>query len=168
MWIIVGHKKNEYQTFQRELLSLCDKDLKMYCPKIQLKKKIGNKYLNHEKKILGNYVLCYHPNFKKNEIINKLKYLKGLSFVLEGYASAQKNIINFFEYCKSCENSEGYLMQKFFDISKLKKGIFLNGPFATLLFQTIEKQKNKIKVLIGQKTAVININKLSNFLYQPI
>ena len=59
-------------------------------------------------------------------------------------------------------------MQKFFDISKLKKGIFLNGPFATLLFQTIEKQKNKIKVLIGQKTAVININKLSNFLYQPI
>ena len=162
------HKRNEYHILKKELSFLTDKNLKVYCPKIKLQKQMGKKYSILEKKVLGNYILCFHPNFSKGSTIKKLRYAKGLSHVLDGYRGSQKNISKFFEHCKSCEDQEGYLMQKFFDISKLKKGMFLNGPFTNFFFEMIEKHKNKVKVLIGQKTAIININRLSGFLYQPV
>ena len=63
---------------------------------------------------------------------------------------------------KKNENSDGMLQPKFFhEIMKIK-GKFLNGPFANMIFQIIKKDKNNLKVLIGN----FKVNtKISNALY---
>ena len=48
----------------------------------------------------------------------------------------------------------------------MRKGIFLNGPFANMLFNVIENNQAKLKVLIGSITTTITKN--SNYLYRPV
>ena len=40
----------------------------------------------------------------------------------------------------------------------MKEGIFLNGPFTNMIFNVIENQKDKLKVLIGKVTTTIKKN----------
>ena len=60
-------------------------------------------------------MICYHPKFNDDSIINKLKYCKGLSYFLNGFQKNQKEIIQFINHCKKHETTEGYIKQDFFD-----------------------------------------------------
>ena len=49
-------------------------------PKIQLQKTNKNKIIVRESFLLGDYVLCYHEKFSNKNIINILKYCRGLKY----------------------------------------------------------------------------------------
>ena len=124
-----------------------------------------NKLLSFEKNILENYLICFHKSFSDINLISKLRYLKGLSYFLTGYKNNQKEIINFVDYCRSHEDGQGYLNGTFFDQLKFKKGKFISGLFTNMIFEIIERQKNNIKILIGNKKATVSIN---DNLYSPV
>ena len=46
------------------------------------------------------------------------------------------------------------------------KGKFITGPFTNIMFEIIERQKNKLKILIGNIVTTISDNK--NYLYRPV
>ena len=47
-----------------------------------------------------------------------------------------------------------------------KKAEFISGPFSNMIFEIIERQKNKLKILVGNIVTTISDNK--NYLYRPI
>jgi hypothetical protein len=92
--------------------------------------------------------------------------LKGLEYFLEGYNQNQSQILKFIEYCQSFENDKGYLMQSFFKMIITKKAKFISGPFTDMIFEIIEKQKNKLKILVGN--VVTTVSDKNKYLYCPI
>ena len=111
-------------------------------------------------------MLCYHENFNNLTNINKLKFTKGLEYFLNGYHQNQKEIIQFVEYCKLSENNKGYLTQAFFKKIIERKAKFISGPFTNMMFEIIEKQKNKLKIIVGNIVTTISDN--NNYLYRSI
>ena len=93
-------------------------------------------------------------------------FLKGLEYFLKGYNLNQNEIKNFIKHCKNYENEKGYLTQSFFEKIISKKAKFISGPFTNLIFEIIEKQKNKLKILVGNLVTTIPNKK--NYLYRPI
>ena len=94
------------------------------------------------------------------------KFEKGLEYFLSGYNSNQTEIEKFIEFCKTFENKEGYLTQAFFKNMIAKKAIFTSGPFTNMMFEILEKQKNKLKILVGN--IVTTISDKNSYLYRPI
>jgi hypothetical protein len=92
--------------------------------------------------------------------------LKGLEYFLEGHNQNQHQIIKFIEYCKSFEDEKGYLTQSFFKKMVMKKAKFISGPFTNMIFEIIERQKNRLKILVGN--IVTTIPDKTNYLYRPI
>ena len=166
MWVVAKIKIKNLNTFKKNLAENIGSDIKFYYPKIEFYKRFGNKVKRFEKFILENYIFCYHEKFKKFSSVNEVKFLKGLEYFLEGYNQNQNNIIKFIEYCKSFENEKGYLTQSFFKTIITKKAKFISGPFANMIFEILEKQKNKLTILVGN--IVTTIPNKANYLYRPI
>ena len=95
-----------------------------------------------------------------------MKFVKGLSFFLNGYNLNQKEIVDFINYCKSFENSEGFIKALFFKRLITKKAKFISGPFTNMFFDIIEKQKNKLRIMVGNIVTIVPYNK--NYLYRPV
>jgi hypothetical protein len=89
-----------------------------------------------------------------------------LEYFLNGYNQNQNEIIKFIDHCKIFENEKGYLTQSFFKTIITKKAKFISGPFTNMIFEIIEKQKNKLKILVGNIVTTIPNN--TNYLYRPI
>ena len=166
MWVVAKIKKKEIKIFKKNLIEKIGKDIQFYCPKIIYKKYFGDKVKKIEKFILENYTFCYHAKFKKASTISERKYLKGLIYLLNGSDQNQKELIKFIEYCKSFENKDGYLTPLFFKTMVTKKAKFLSGPFTNMMFEILERQKNKLKILAGN--IVTTISNDNNYLYCPI
>jgi len=166
MWVVAKIKKKELNFFKKDLINKVGKDIQFYCPKIEYYKYFSNKVKREEKFILENYIFCYHEKFKKSNYINKVKFLRGLEYFLEGYNQNQNQISKFIEYCKSFEDEKGYLTQSFFKTLVMKKAKFVSGPFTNIIFEILEKQKNKLKILLGD--IVTTIPNTTNYLYRPI
>ena len=166
MWVVAKIKKKEIKIFKKNLIEKIGKDIQFYCPKIIYKKYFGDKVKKIEKFILENYIFCYHAKFKKASTISEIKYLKGLIYFLNGSDQNQKELIKFIEYCKSFENKDGYLTPLFFKTMVTKKAKFLSGPFTNMMFEILERQKNKLKILVGN--IVTTIPNKTNYLYRPI
>ena len=166
MWTVVQIKMKNLNTFKKDLTEKIGNDIKFYYPKIEYHKYFGVKVKRIEKLILGNYIFCYHEKFKKSSFAREVKFVKGLKYFLEGHDQNQDNIIKFIDYCKTCENEKGYLTQSFFKTIIGKKAKFISGPFANMIFEILEKQKNKLKILVGN--IVTTIPSKTNYLYRPI
>ena len=89
-------------------------DIQFYCPKIEYHQHFKNKVYRLEKFVLENYIFCYHTNFSKSIFMNKLRFIKGLKYFLNGYCQNQNEIIRFIEYCKHSENHCGWKRFEFF------------------------------------------------------
>ena len=112
-------------------------------------------------------MFCYHEKFDKTNIsFGSLNFVKGLEYFVKGHGQNQKEIIKFINHCKSFENKEGYLSSAFFKTMITRRAKFVTGPFADMVFDIIEKQKNKLKILIGE--IVTTISDKENYLYRPI
>ena len=143
-----------------------DNNIKFYYPKIKYDRHEGNNIKKFEKLILEDYIFCYHKKFQRSNFINEIKFLKGLKYFLDGYNQNQSQILKFIEYCQSFENDKGYLMQSFFKMIITKKAKFISGPFTDMIFEIIEKQKNKLKILVGN--VVTTVSDKNKYLYCPI
>jgi len=166
MWVVAKIKIKNLNTFKKNLVEKIGNDTQFYYPKIEYHKYYGDKVKRFEKFILENYIFCYNEKFEKSSSINGIKFIKGLEYFLEGYNQNQNNIIKFIEYCKTFENEKGYLVQSFFKEIIGKKAIFISGPFANMIFEILEKQKNKLKILVGN--IVTTIPNKANYLYRPV
>ena len=166
MWAVAKVKIKNLNTFKKDLTEKIGTDIKFYNPKIEYHKYYGNKVKRFERFILANYIFCYHDKFKKSNAINEVRFLKGLEYFLEGYNQNQNEIVKFIEYCRTFENSKGYLTPNFFKFVIIKKAKFVSGPFSNMMFEIIEKQKNKLKILIGN--VVTTISDKGKYLYRPI
>ena len=166
MWMVIKYKKNQLEILKKNLSNTLRENLEIYIPKISYNKYFYNKIKHFEKPLLGDYFLCFHKKFLQNDIVNNIKYLRGLNCILTGFKNDQKDICKFIKYCKSHEDSDGFLKQSFFELANQKKIQFLSGPFASLIFQILSKDKNKLKILIGNVTTTIGSK--SEYLYQPI
>ena len=166
MWVVAKIKIKNLNTFKKNLAEKIGTDIKFYNPKIEYHKYYGDKVKRFEKFILENYIFCYHEKFKKSKTVNEIKFLRGLEYFLEGHNQNQNNIIKFIEYCKTFEKKKGYLTQSFFSTIITKKAKFISGPFTNMIFEILEKQKNRFKILIGN--IVTTIPNKTNYLYRPI
>ena len=165
MWVVAKVKIKELKIFEKNFIEKAGKDAQFYYPKIEYYKYFGNKVKKSEKFVLENYIFCYHPNFNKLAFISNLKFLRGLDYFLDGYFQSQNEIIKFIEYCKSFENNKGYLTQNFFKTIIKKKAKFISGPFKNIIFKILEKQKNRLKIVVGNIITTISHN--TDYLYRP-
>jgi len=166
MWMVAKIKKREIKIFKKNITEKIGKNIQFYYPKVEYEKFIGNKIKRFEKYVLENYIFCYHPDFSKDIFINKVRFLKGLEYFLSGHSQNQNEIIKFINYCKAFENNKGCLTQAFFKEMINKKAKFTSGPFANMMFEIIEKQKNKLKVIIGNIKTTISDK--TNYFYLPV
>ena len=166
MWVVLKYKKNELDLLKQDFKKTLGALPIIFQPKIRYQKLIRHRIIFLEKKILDDYLICYHEKFKENKMLEVLNNLRGLKYFLEGSNNNQQEIISFVNCCKKNQDKDGYIKQSFFELSDIKKGIFMNGPFTNMIFTVIENQKDKLKVLIGNMKTTITKN--SNFLYRSV
>ena len=165
MWAILKFDKKKKNFLKRDLQEKLGKDYIIYTPKILVKKYRKNIVINKEISLLGDYLFCFHKNFKNPNIVNQLKFVRGLKYFLEGFLLSQNEIQNFVNNCKELEDTKGYITQNIFELIEGKKYKFLSGPFADQIFKIIQMQKNKINILIGNLKTRIN---KKEFLFYPV
>ena len=165
MWVVAKIKIKEIQIFKKELIEKFGREVSFYCPKITFTKNF-KKEKKIDKFILEGYIFCHHNSFNKNNIISEIQFIKGLQYFLKGYCENQNEIKKFIEYCKSFENEDGYLKPSFFNKMVKTKGQFISGPFTNMMFEIIERQKKKLKVLVGN--VITTISDSTDYLYRPI
>ena len=165
MWAILKFEKNNLALLKDNLNQKLGKDLKIYIPKLRIQKFKNNKLKSKEINLLGDYMFCFHTNLKEKKIVNSLRYTRGIKYFLEGFCQSQMEIEKFIKKCKDSENKEGFLSRDFFDLNINSKYRFSSGPFTDKIFQIINLQRNKIKVLIGDIKTTI---KKKEFLFTPL
>ncbi len=149
MWAVAKIKINEVSSFKSQIISKIGKDTSFYIPKVKVQNFKKNKLKNKEKFVLENYIFCFNKKFEDQKTFQILRFVRGLQYFLPGCFSEQKNINNFIDYCKSFEDSLGFLKFSFFN--KIEKNYikFVSGPFTNMVFKILLKNKDKMKVLIG-------------------
>jgi|TARA_Y100000031_G_C8179435_1_gene365709 hypothetical protein len=167
MWIVAKYKINEFYNLKDSFSKILDGKAEFYNPKIKYQKYINNKLKIYSKNILDNYLFCRHDEFVDKKKISLLKNSRGLIYFLQGCESNQKNLNNFVEFCKSNEDSAGFLKQSFFSVAKKTKGQFISGPFTQMFFDILEDKEKKLKVLLNNINVTISKNS-SNLLYSSI
>ena len=166
MWVIAKYNKGEEEIFKKNLKILSGKDTKFYSPCFVSKNLFNKKTKYFKRKILINYIFCYNKNFLNINFFNSLKFIRGLTYFLSSHHLHQSEIINFLKLCKRHEDENGYLKPSIFKSVIKDKGKFITGPFKNILFNILEKHKNKIEILLGDINVKIS-DKGNNF-YQPL
>lgn len=158
MWTIIKYKSQELQTAKKNLILKFEDKPIFYLPKIKYQKIVNNCKIIYGKTILENYIICFHPRFSDKQFLKQLNNIRGLLYFLEGHTHNQKDIIKFIKCCESFTNSEGYLTSNFFDNKNFIRGKFISGPFTNMIFDIVSRQKDKIKILIGNTKATLSLN----------
>lgn len=158
MWLVAKIKNNYSDIFKKEILKK-NLNIEFYEPKYKVDNISNNKKIKRDRKnLLNNYIFCYYSNFSKN-LIETLKFSKGLEYFLTGQELYQKDIIAFINYCKSFEDEQNIITNNFFKNLIEKKGKFSSGPLKNIIFDLIEKKKNKLIIKFGQYIATVDDNK---------
>ena len=95
MWTVIKYNKNNLEFLKKDLSRQLGKDLKIYSPRIFIQNYKKNKVINKEFTLLGDYLFCFHKKFENPNIINSLKFSRGLKYFLSGFTGSQKEIISF-------------------------------------------------------------------------
>ena len=165
MWVILKFDKKNLSLLKKDFLKNLGNDVKFYTPKLKLQKKIKNKLQNIESFLLGDYLLCFHKSFENKDIINSLKYTKGLKYFLNNFKETQEEIKNFIKKWKSNEDEHGFIKQCFFEFKENGIFQFLTGPFINSKFKIVDRQNSKLKILIGRFTTTVS---KENYLFRPV
>lgn len=165
MWTIIKIDKKKLELLKIDFSKRLKGNLVIYNPKLQVQKYKNNKLINKEFNLLGDYLLCFHKDFKDPQNIKKLKFSRGLKYFLNGFIKSQNQIDEFVRKCKSSENEKGYLSQTFYELNLNNEYKFSTGPFAETIFKIISLQKNKIDILMGNIKTTI---KRGKFLFSPV
>ena len=165
MWAIFKIDNKKFNFFKTEFLKKTGSEVKFYTPKLQIQFFKHNNLKNKDVNILGNYIFCYHNKFNDVNFIKTISNSKGLKYILKGFQSSQKEIIEFIKKCKSIENDEGLIKKNLFDIKILSDYKFLSGPFTNKIFQIIKIENNLLNINLGKINTYIHKDKYS---FNPI
>ena len=164
MWIVAKYDKKKANFFLDDLKKKLKDKVVIYNPKVKIEKFYKKKLISKEFNILGDYIFCFNPKFANQKILDNLQFTKGLKYFLSGFYKSQKEIKDFIKKCKKSENENGFISADFFDIELNKKYKFNSGPLLNLIFQVVEIQKTKFKIIMGDKIATIE----KGFLFSPL
>jgi len=156
MWSVIKFDKKNYHLLKEDLKKKIGNNCIIYRPKILIQKFKNNKLIKKEINLLGDYVFCYNNEFSKKEILNKIKYLRGVKYLLEGYLKSQEEIQSFIHKCKNMENENGFITQTSFETKINNYYKFSSGPFTQQFFKIISIQKNKLKILMGNCKTIVD------------
>jgi hypothetical protein len=165
MWTVLKFDKKYLELLKQDLKISFGKNCLVYNPILQIQKYKNKKTINKKINLLGDYIFCYDESFTDQSCLNRLKFLKGLKYILSGYESSQLEIKNFITKCKEIEDKNGYISQSMFEALVDHRYKFLSGPFTDQIFKIINLQKNKIKILLGEIKTTIDKR---DFLYNPV
>lgn len=165
MWTVLKFDKKALALLKEDLSLKLGKNLKIYIPKLRVQKYKNNKLINKEVNLLGDYLFCFHENLSNKKINESLKFSRGLKCILKGFEASQEDIRSFVEKCKSSECEKGFVSRDFFNLELNRTYKFSSGPFTDKIFQIINFQRNRIKILMGNIETTINRKK---FLYIPV
>ncbi len=150
MWTIIKIDLKKLNTFNQDIKKKIGDDVRIYFPKV----KISNRTLP----LLGDYIFCFHNEFRDLSYINKLKFTKGLKYFLNGHIESQSQIEYFVNKCKSLENDKGLLSKNICELIPNSMYQFKTGLLKNEIFKLLEIQKNKIKILINDVKFKVNSN----------
>mgnify|MGYP001161475769 FL=1 len=150
MWTIIKIDLKKINTFTQDIEKKVGNEVKIYSPKI----KASNKHLC----LLGDYIFCFHSEFKNSKFIENLKFTKGLKYFLRGHIESQNEIKYFINKCKSLENEKGFLTKNICELIPNTMYEFKSGLLKNEIFKLLEVQKNKIKILINEVKLKVNCN----------
>ena len=165
MWTIVKIDKKKLNFFKDDITKKLGSACIFYIPKLIVQKYKNSKLISKEFNLLGDYIFCFHNEFKNPLTLYKLKFTKGLKYFLSGFLQSQDEISDFVAKCKEAENKKGYLSINFCDLKSNRNYKFVSGPFVEKIFKIINLQKNNIEILMGNIKTKINKKK---FLISPI
>jgi hypothetical protein len=165
MWVVLKLNRKKLNFLKQDFKKKIGKDFIIYDPKIKVQKYKNNKLKDLELNILGDYIFCFHKNFKNKNMITNLQFCRGLKYFLNGCDEAQNEIIQFIEKLKSLENKNGFICDPLFKLKENSNYKFTSGPFVDTLFKIIELQKNKINILMGNIKTTIN---KKEYIFKPI
>ncbi len=165
MWTVIKFEKKKIGLFKQEMKLKFGDDFKIYYPRMRVEKFKKNKIVKKEFSLLGDYIFCFQKNFIKQNMLQQIKFFKGVKYFLEGCGNSQNEIKKFISKCKEIENNEGYITQSIFnaEINKLYK--FSSGPFTEKIFKILNLNKNKISIIMGNIKTTIN---KKEFLFNPV
>ena len=149
MWAILKVDLKKKILMERDLKKKLGTDLVFYSPKLNIKILKKNKIVSKCIPLLGDYVFYFHKKFSNSQIVTNLKFVKGLKLFIYGHEFYQKEIESFIMRCKSLENKKGFISQSFLKLNLNKFYKFKSGILANRIFELVEFQKNKIKVLVN-------------------
>ena len=165
MWVVLKFEKKNLSLLKNDFYIKLGSAPKFYLPKLKIQKYSKNKLNDKETFLLGDYLLCFHSSFRNNNIIEILKYCKGVKYFLSGFSKSQIEIKEFVNKCKINEDERGYIKQSFFEFKGRKKFKFLSGPFTNKIFSIINENRFKIKASIGNLNTIVS---KEDYLYSPI
>jgi hypothetical protein len=165
MWSVIKIDRKKINFFKDEINKKLGENCEFYTPKLHIEGLRNNKKINKEIYLLGDYIFCFNKNFKNQKILQHLKNTRGLKYVLDGFISAQDEILQFVKKCKSLENKEGFIKQNVFSIYENKNYKFLSGPLAGTILKVLEFNKNKLSVLVENVKVKIDRKK---YLFEPV
>ena len=161
MWTIIKIDKKKVNSLKEDFRKKLGEEVSLYCPRFLINQPNNNKNKIKELPLMGDYLFCFNEKFSDPQIINSLKYSRGLKYFLEGFIQSQSEIQSFISRCKDSEDKKGYLTHSFFKLYCNSSYKFSSGPFVNNIFKIINLQKNKIKILIGDLTTTLTKNKFS-------
>ena len=133
MWTILKFDKRKIDFLKKDFKEKLGNDYIIYSPKILVKKYQKNVVINKEISLLGDYLFCFHKNFRNPNIINQLKFTRGLKYFLTDFLISQNEIQNFVNKCKELENIKGYITENIYEIIEYKKYKFLSSLKAIMI-----------------------------------
>jgi len=155
MWTIVKINSKRISELKKDFKKKLGDEVKFYQPKYKIEKFKNNKIINYEKNLFGDYLFCYHDKFKKSDFTKLLIYSKGLKYFLNGSIYYQKQICEVVDRCKEQEDSDGFLNHNFFNYLNKKEIKIFKGPLRNMVFDIIEKKKNRLSFIFGNLKATI-------------
>ena len=165
MWKILKIDKKKFDLLKSDFTKKLDNNIKYYRPMILVQRYKNNKLFSKKFNLLEDYIFCYHTKFCSKNTLTNLKFCRGLKYFLEVNSFDQNEINNFIERCKNSEDVNGNLTMNFFKIKLNTKYRFKSGPMTNKLFNILEIQKNKIKILLGDINTTIN---KKDYLFYPV
>ena len=113
MWTVIRFDKKKINLLNQDLKSKIGEDFKIYIPKIRVQNFKRNKLISKDFNLLGNYMFFFDKKIESQNIINSIKFSRGLKYFLEGFKYSQKEIQNFVDECKKM-SVKTVLYQKIF------------------------------------------------------
>ena len=165
MWTVIKFEKKQINFLRQDLTKKLGSNYKIYIPKIKIQKYKKNKLISKEVSVLGDYMFCFHKQFKSKLTVEALKFVRGLKYFLTGHNDSQDDIENFIKKCSELEDKNGYISKDLFELEINKSYKFLSGPFTDKIFKLINLQRNILKISMGNLSTTINRKK---YLFTPL